>query len=364
MALAQSSVDFFRKQLFGWAGAHPRPMPWKGEKDPYRIWLSEIILQQTRVDQGWAYYLRFTENYPTVFALAEAPVDEVLKHWEGLGYYSRARNLHATARHVAGELNGVFPGTFEGLLSLKGIGEYTAAAVASFAYDLPHAVLDGNVYRILARYFGIDMPSDLPAAKKYFSQLAQELLDPARPGAFNQAMMDFGAMCCTPLQPKCSECPLQSQCIARQQDQVSQYPKRQKKAPRQNRWFLYLVIESEGQTLIRRRGEADIWQGLYEFPMLEVAGSNALNRAVAQSHFLPGIPEKEIVWEGEIIELKQVLTHRQVTAAFLRLHLSGPILEELLTREPLSGCQKVSVSDLKKKFALPGVIVRFLKKFV
>lgn len=339
-------------------------MPWKGEKDPYGIWLSEIILQQTRVEQGWPYYLRFIKKYPDVSALARAPEDEVLKQWEGLGYYSRARNLHATAQHIAGNLNGIFPDTYEGLLALKGVGEYTAAAIASFACNLPHAVLDGNVYRILARFFGIDLPTDLPAARKHFRQLAQELLDPARPGAFNQAMMDFGATCCTPAQPACATCPMQACCVAWQQDKVTAYPVRLKKAPRQQRRFLYIVPDADGYTLIRRRPAGDIWQGLYEFPMLEADGVHPLTREDARACFFREIPDEALNWRGETITLSQTLTHRQVQAVFMQVQVAPAMLEKLLPLEPFSGCRKVRVSDLKKKFAFPGIIARFLKKFV
>ncbi|MEM9990488.1 MAG: A/G-specific adenine glycosylase, partial [Bacteroidota bacterium] len=199
-------------------------MPWKGERNPYLIWLSEIILQQTRVEQGWPYYERFKAAYPTIQHLADAPEDEVLKMWEGLGYYSRARNLHFTAQHITYKLGGCFPNTYEDILKLKGVGTYTAAAIASFAYHLPHAVVDGNVYRVLSRYFGKTTPIDSTIGKKEFTQLANELLDSTQPHRFNQAIMDFGATQCKPKLPNCPNCPLQSHCTAFQQKTVNTYP--------------------------------------------------------------------------------------------------------------------------------------------
>ena len=199
---------FFTKNLLKWFASHHRPMPWKGEKNPYLIWLSEIILQQTRVEQGLPYFLKFKENYPTVTDLANAPEDEVMRLWQGLGYYSRARNLHFTAKYIAYDLNGEFPNTYTEILKLKGVGAYTAAAISSFAYDLPNAVVDGNVYRVLARYFGIETPIDTTEGKKKFTKLAYELLDKKRPADYNQAIMDLGATQCTPKNPNCKNCPL------------------------------------------------------------------------------------------------------------------------------------------------------------
>ena len=225
----ENTKHFFTKNLMAWFATNHRPMPWKGEKNPYLIWLSEIILQQTRVEQGLPYFLKFKENYPTVTDLANAPEDEVMRMWQGLGYYSRARNLHFTAKHIAYDLNGVFPKTYVEILKLKGVGTYTAAAIASFAYDLPNAVVDGNVYRVLARYFGIETPIDSTIGKKEFTKLAYELLDNKRPADYNQAIMDFGATQCKPKKPNCINCPLNQKCIGFNTQKIDTLPIKTKK---------------------------------------------------------------------------------------------------------------------------------------
>ncbi len=269
--MIEKTESFFWNALLTWHSTHHRPLPWKGEKNPYLVWLSEIILQQTRVEQGLPYFEKFKAAYPTVTDLANAPEDEVMKLWEGLGYYSRARNLHAAAKHIANELEGKFPGTYEGIRLLKGVGPYTAAAIASFAFDLPHAVVDGNVYRVLSRCFGIEEPIDSTAGKKLFAKLAQEILENAgtNPGSFNQAMMDFGATHCMPKVPKCGECPMQSKCIAFQKNRVDKLPVKSKKLVRRQRFFNYFLFHSEGKIFIKKRTGEDIWQNLYDFPLIE-----------------------------------------------------------------------------------------------
>lgn len=354
----------FTPRLLDWAEGNHRPMPWKGEREPYRIWLSEIILQQTRVEQGWPYYLRFLDAYPTVHHLAEAPADAVLKLWEGLGYYSRARNLHATAKHIAFDLDGHFPDTYTGLLTLKGVGEYTAAAIASFAYHLPHAVLDGNVYRVLARYFGIDRPTDTPAAKRMFTTLANQLLDPAQPAAFNQAMMDFGATVCTPARPLCPTCPLRDNCIAYQTDQVAELPRKAKAAARKNRVFVYAVFEHQGYTFVRQRLEKDIWQNLYEFPLLELA---ALPNDFVElpnlllAHWFPeGAPAgMELVAISQ--PFAQTLTHRQIAAVFCEFRLADATSADIFEAPPFAEWLRRSREELKKNIAVPRVIDGYLQ---
>lgn len=355
-------ILFFRKKLYIWAAENPRPMPWKGERDPYKIWLSEIILQQTRVEQGWPYYEKFIAKYPTVRSLADASEDEVLKLWEGLGYYTRARNMHAAARHIAYSMNGIFPASYEDIRSLKGVGDYTAAAIASFAFNLPHAVLDGNVYRVLSRFFAIDTPTDLPAAKKQFAALAYEVLDPALPAAYNQALMDFGALCCTPVQPRCALCPLGEKCLAFLENRVDELPVRIKKIKRRKRFFLYLKISQAGHTFLRKRSASDIWQGLYEFPMYEVGTAEDLTlAALMQRYFSAGLPDGA-VWGKVSPHFQQILTHQGVVAAFIELHLPVEIPVHFFDNELLEKCIKVLEIDVKKKFALPRVIVGFLEK--
>ena len=255
-------MSSFSESILNWYDVHGRDLPWRRTRDPYAVWLSEIILQQTRIAQGQAYWERFLAAFPDVQALAGASEDEVLRLWQGLGYYSRARNLHAAARQIAAQ--GRFPDTLEGIRALKGVGDYTAAAIGSIAFGLPAAVVDGNVYRVLARYFGLDTPVGTTAAKKEFTALAQSLLPPDRPGDFNQAMMDFGAIQCTPAAPGCLLCPLAGSCAALATGRVADLPVRQKGAAVQTRRFDYVYVRFQGRTAIRRRGPGDIWQGLWE----------------------------------------------------------------------------------------------------
>ena len=252
----------FSETILSWYAAYGRDLPWRRTGDPYAIWLSEIILQQTRIAQGRAYWERFMERFPTVEALAQADEDEVLRLWQGLGYYSRARNLHAAARQVVAL--GHFPDTLDGIKALKGVGDYTAAAIGSIAFGLPAAVVDGNVYRVLARHYGIATPVGSTAAKKEFSSLAQSLLPPERPGDFNQGMMDFGALQCTPVAPLCPLCPLAGSCAALATGAVDRLPVKEKGAAVQERRFDYVYVRFRGRTAIRRRGPGDIWAGLYE----------------------------------------------------------------------------------------------------
>ena len=255
-------MRLFSDTLLDWYDANGRDLPWRRTRDPYAIWLSEIILQQTRIAQGRSYWERFLQAYPDVQALAAAQEDDVLRLWQGLGYYSRARNLLAAARQIAAQ--GRFPDTLAGIRALKGVGDYTAAAIASFAFGIPAAVVDGNVYRVLARHFGIPTPVGSTAAKKEFSALAQSLLPPERPGDFNQAMMDFGATLCTPVSPACARCPLADSCAALATGRVDSLPVREKGAAVQERRFDYVYVRFRGRTAIRRRGTGDIWAGLYE----------------------------------------------------------------------------------------------------
>ena len=252
----------FTTVLLDWFRENRRPLPWRETRDPYAIWLSEVILQQTRIQQGTAYWQRFIERWPTVEALAAATEDEVLREWQGLGYYSRARNLHAAAQQIVAM--GHFPDTTEEIRRLKGVGDYTAAAIASIAFDLPEAVVDGNVYRVLARHFGIETPINSTEGKKTFKALAQELLPTGEASAFNQAMMDFGAVQCTPQSPRCLLCPLVESCEARRKGRVEALPVKLKKLQVKTRRMAYVYLRCDGHTAIHRRGAGDIWQGLWE----------------------------------------------------------------------------------------------------
>ena len=259
----------FADKIISWYHQNKRDLPWRHTTDPYKIWLSEVILQQTRVDQGMPYYLKFIEEFPRVQDLANALEDRVLRVWQGLGYYSRARNLHACAKKIVSELGGNFPQTADDLQKLPGIGPYTSAAIASFAFKQPVAVVDGNVFRVLSRVFGINTDILSPQGKRDFQQLADELLDTARPDAFNQAVMEFGALQCTPHNPTCATCPFHLECYARQHQMQGQLPVKKKKAKVRKRYFHYIVIEHGGQLLMNQRGGGDIWQGLYDFPLVE-----------------------------------------------------------------------------------------------
>ena len=283
----------FTNTILQWFHENGRALPWRETKDAYAIWLSEIILQQTRVEQGRPYWERFMQRWPTVEALAAAKEDEVLRQWQGLGYYSRARNLHHAARQVV-EM-GAFPSTLEGIKSLKGVGDYTAAAIGSIAFGLPAAVVDGNVYRVLARHFGVATPVNTTEGKKEFTALAQSLLPGDKASAFNQAMMDFGAMQCTPQHPQCRSCPLQESCVAWREGRVDVLPVKVRRLKVKERHLTYVYIRYDGQTAIRRRPSGDIWQGLYE-PWLTDT-----------------VPASAVMLRQNV---KHVLTHRVVYADF------------------------------------------------
>ena len=350
--MKNSNKLFFTRSLLLWnRDVNQRQMPWKGEKDPYKIWLSEIILQQTRVEQGWEYYLRFVKKFPTIKKLATAKDEEVFKLWEGLGYYSRCRNLLATARFIHNELNGKFPGNYNDIVQLKGVGPYTASAIASFAFDLPHAVVDGNVNRVLARFFGIQTPIDSTEGKKQFAGLAQELLDTKEPGLYNQAIMDFGATVCKPQLPLCVECMLSKHCAAYNTGSMLELPVKEKKIIKKNRWFYFLVVEKKGNVFVRERLGKDIWQNLYEFVLLEwpeKADVHALMSTKEWKSVLPASTKLLAVSP----QYKQQLTHQTVYAWFVHLQLTG-------TEEP-HGYEKIPVQQLKKK-AFPKLLNDYLQ---
>ncbi|PHR68959.1 MAG: A/G-specific adenine glycosylase [Lutibacter sp.] len=260
----------FSNILIDWYLENKRDLPWRKTTNPYYIWLSEIILQQTRVDQGLAYYLKFVEYYPTVFDLSSADEQKVLKLWQGLGYYSRARNLHFSAKYIVNELNGKFPSTYNEILKLKGVGDYTASAIASICFEESTAVVDGNVYRVLARFFDIEIPINSSKGIKYFKELAQKLIDIANPATHNQAIMEFGARMCKPQNPTCEICPLNSKCLALQKKKIKELPVKEKKLKIKKRYFNYIVpFSTDGKTTLTKREGKGIWQNLYEFPLLE-----------------------------------------------------------------------------------------------
>lgn len=302
MAILKEKLMEFANTIISWFQENGRALPWRETKDPYAIWLSEIILQQTRIAQGWEYWERFMAQYPKVEDLAAASEDEVLRLWQGLGYYSRARNLHAAAKQIVAL--GKFPDTLEDIKALKGVGDYTAAAIGSFAFDIPAAVVDGNVYRVLSRYFGIDTPINSTQGKKEFAALAQSLIPASDAAAYNQGMMDFGAIQCTPQSPKCLLCPLAETCVALREGRVEDLPVKLKILKVQTRRLAYIYIRCNGEIAIHRRGEGDIWQGLWE--PYNVSDLSAL-------------PTFDAPLVLKAKDVKHVLTHRILLADFYLL---------------------------------------------
>lgn len=343
----------FTRALLQWNETeNDRPMPWKGEKDPYKIWLSEIILQQTRVEQGLRYYQRFIEALPTVHHLANAPEQEVFKLWEGLGYYSRCRNLIHTAKFIVNELGGQFPQDYEGLLALKGVGPYTAAAIASFAYNAHHAVLDGNVFRVLSRIFEIHTPIDSTEGKKTFAALAEELLPHGAAGVYNQAMMDFGATICKPV-PECAQCFYNRKCLAFLHNCQASLPVKEKKTAVRERWFHYVILESGGAIAIKQRTGKDIWQGLFEVVLLE--GERRLDKGdlfvLLESSY--GLQTTHLEVISASATATQRLTHQIIHFSFLHLQLPEP--------KPIPGYRWVAKEEWPS-FAFPKTLQQFLSK--
>jgi A/G-specific adenine glycosylase len=320
------NADFSKKLLHWNKKKNKRKMPWKGETDPYKIWLSEIILQQTRVEQGWAYYEKFVKTFPTVHHLAKAPTKKVFKLWECLGYYNRCKNLIETAKKISKDYKGKFPATYEAIKELKGIGPYTAAAISSFAFNLPHAVVDGNVERVLSRYFGINTPVDTTDGKKIYAELADALLDKKSPGIYNQSIMDLGAVICKPQNPLCTECPQQSDCQAYQHNLVDMLPVKAKKLQKKERWFYYFIIEINNSIYIHERKEKDIWQSLYEFILLETK-KEMKNEEIIRSDFIKNIFGKEKFTIDKIsAAYKQQLTHQTLHIQFVHINISKQVL--------------------------------------
>lgn len=321
----------FTNKLLAWnKAANKRQMPWKGEKDPYKIWLSEIILQQTRVEQGLKYYERFIETFPTVHHLANAPEQEVFKLWEGLGYYSRCRNLIKSAQYISKELNGVFPHHFSDIIALKGVGHYTAAAIASFAYNLPYAVLDGNVFRVLSRIGDIETPIDSTVGKKQFASLAQSMLPPQQSAEYNQAIMDFGATVCKPV-PECAICFYKDECEAFLQGKQQLLPVKAKRIVVKERWFNYIVLRQDGKYACKQRVAKDIWQNLYEFVLFETSEKTKVDKVLEQFEKSYSIKKDHYQLVEEPIHLQQRLTHQIINFQFIKAEfVELPRIENLL----------------------------------
>lgn len=312
-----SSHSWFSRALLPWYAENQRPLPWRATTDPYRVWLSEVILQQTRVDQGMAYWQRFVQRYPTVAELAKASEDQVLRLWQGLGYYSRARNLRAAAQQVVRDHGGRFPADHSSLLKLKGVGDYTASAITSICFGLPEPVVDGNVYRVLSRVFGVGTPIDSTEGRKEFRALAARLIDPKHPGDHNQAVMELGATVCTPKNPQCGDCPVMRKCLALKTDRIGELPVKQGKAKTRIRHFNYLLIETKGGIYLRKRTAKDIWQGLWELPLIETetaVGPRTMERLVSE---MSG-KKSAAIWSIRLSSepVKHVLSHQVIHARF------------------------------------------------
>lgn len=348
----------FHNKLIDWYLVNARDLPWRKTQDPYPIWLSEIMLQQTRISQGLPYFFKFIEEFPTVFHLANASEDQVLKLWQGLGYYSRARNLHSTAKHVAYNLNGIFPSTYKELKTLKGVGDYTASAIASFCYREPVAVVDGNVYRVLSRFFGIDTPINSTEGVKEFKTLAQKLLDKKQPHIYNQAIMEFGALQCSPKSPDCNSCPLQTNCVAFQQDLISSLPRKLKKTKVQEKFYNYLVIvDSRENVLIEKRTGNGIWKNLYQFPLIESPKDCNLPKDLIsfdENKIPQEILEKALLYNEESI--KHVLSHRKLWVKFWVINIENLNFIENLSKSFI-------MTNQIDTFAVPVVIEKFIDTY-
>lgn len=339
-------------ELKHWYTNNNRLLPWRETRDPYRIWISEVILQQTRVNQGLEYYLRFVDRFPDVRSLAEASEQEVLAMWQGLGYYSRARNLHTAAKQVLTIHGGGFPSTYKEVRELKGIGDYTAAAICSIAYNLPHAVVDGNVYRVLSRLYAIETPIDTTTGKKVFQELAQNLLDTTDPGLYNQALMEFGALYCVPSTPVCEECPLQDQCKAFELKLVNQFPVKRKKTAVHELYYTYLYIHTADKIILTPRSAANnIWKNMYEFPLIEA--SHLLTAEEILSHTILTETGK-FTLHPLPIDYIHILSHRKIHVRFYEITAHNLV--------SLSADSLVIHKENLTDYPLPRIITRYLEE--
>jgi len=347
----------FTKDLQKWYKAHKRDLPWRRTTDPYRIWVSEIILQQTRIDQGRDYYLRFIEKFPDVSSLAAASEEEVLKLWQGLGYYSRARNMHAAAHEIMTLHHGVFPKTYDEIRRLKGIGDYTAAAVSSICFGIASPVVDGNVLRLFTRFFGIKETVDAQKGKNAVLEKAKEYIDPAHPGDFNQAIMEFGALQCKPV-PDCKVCPLKSGCAAFLNNQVAEFPVKSKKQGQRNRYFNYLVIFSgKGKTrkvFLNKRTEKDIWKNLFDFPMIETEKAISLKKLILSKEWKDIFYDSKIKTGKESKPYRHILSHQIILAKFYKVEIPATVSLPFL---------KVNLNKIED-YPVPRLVEKYLEEVV
>lgn len=339
----------FAQKILVWYAVNKRNLPWRGTRNPYNVWLSEIILQQTRVVQGTPYYLKFITAFPTVYDLANASEERVLKLWQGLGYYSRARNLHAAAKTVVGAYDGAFPKTYEGLLKLKGVGDYTASAIASICFNLPEPVVDGNVYRVLARYFGVEIPINSTKGIKYFKKLAYKVMDPDHIRDYNQGIMEFGALQCTPKNPNCMYCPLSDSCFALQKGKVQELPVKTNTTKVRRRYFNYLFfMDSDGNTLLQQRTGKGIWQNLWEFPLLESKHEIDEDAVIKKLNDFVGAKKVREITRHHELPIIHKLSHQHLYTVFWMIKTD----EMLQNGIPLSEVEK---------YPVPVLIAEFLK---
>ena len=341
----------FTQEIYKWFLKNKRDLPWRQTSDPYKIWISEIILQQTRVAQGTNYYNRFIQKYPTIIDLASATEDEVLKLWQGLGYYSRARNLHYTAKYIVKNHNGEFPSDYKTVLSLKGIGKYTASAIVSIAYNLPYAAVDGNIQRVISRYFGINEPIDSTGGLKKIQVIADELLDPENAGMHNQAFMEFGALQCIPKSPVCNLCPVIQSCYANIKGKVNLIPVKSKKIKQSNRYFYYFVLEGQDYLFLEKRNNNDIWKNLYQFPLLE--SDNELTDEELIKMQMPGSLNR-INIKSVSATVKHILTHQIIYARFVHFEFKNHGFND-------SKFIRVNKKDIYK-FAVPKLLEQYLTR--
>ncbi|MGB5646633.1 A/G-specific adenine glycosylase [Muriicola sp.] len=352
-------MSTFSKTILHWYSRNKRPLPWRNTRDPYKIWLSEIILQQTRVAQGLPYYHRFIENYPKVHQLAAASESEVLKLWQGLGYYSRARNLHFTAKTITANYDGQFPDSYKELLKLKGVGDYTASAISSICFNEARPVVDGNVYRVLARYFGVDLPINSSEGIRYFKKLAVEVMDATSIADYNQAIMEFGALQCTPQRPVCDQCPLNTGCMALQQAKIAMLPVKLKKNKVTIRYFNYLVfIDQQGYTKLNKRTGKGIWQHLYEFPLIETDSLQEEAKIYGDVSSMAGKIKDFVLWKEDPVIHK--LSHQHLITRFwiveLQEDLRGGISLESLPQYPVPVLLAEFLETFKNSYFWPKSI--------
>ena len=350
-------MDFFNSPVHSWYSLYKRDLPWRNTRNPYLIWLSEIILQQTRIDQGMAYYSRFAAEFPTISDLADAPEDQILKLWQGLGYYSRARNLHFTAKFIQQNYNCIFPDNYNTIRSLKGIGEYTAAAIASISFNLEYPTVDGNVYRVLSRFFGIADPIDTSWGKKTFNNLAIELIKGADPGMHNQAIMEFGALQCTPKNPNCNQCPLKERCFAFLNQKIAELPVKQNKTKQRDRYFNYLVLSHRNHTWIRKREGKDIWKNLFEFPFIETEDEISIEKLTTLTEFDRIISTTDQAIIENVSDWKiHILSHQRIHYRFVRIQLTDKIngTEDFI---------RVNKEDIFN-FAVPKLLETYLNEYM